>query len=97
MEKQQGVWMRFAVNGANAQAGHPWRCFIGEDPTEISLRGWSVEGISIRNENPKPAFTYPKDSRGMLAWVDYYGSYTIKDDFMYITLEKPTCPPPGAQ
>lgn len=92
--EQQSVWIRFSVRGKDIQTGSPygWRAFVGKNP-EIHLKGWFVEGLSSR-KNPVPAFTRDKDEYDVLAWVAYFGKYSIKDDVMCIKLKKPTSLPP---
>ena len=87
--KQQGTWIRFSVNGDNIKAGSPyaWRSFIGENP-DIPLKDWRVKGLSS-HKNPIPANVHTKDKYGVLACVAYFGTYSIKDDIMYIELEEP--------
>jgi len=89
---QQGVWIRFSVNGENIKAGSPfaWRSFVGENP-EVPLKGWRVEGESS-HRNPMPSFLPVKDKYGVVACVAYFGTYTITDDVMYISLQEPTHP-----
>ncbi len=92
--EQQGVWIRFAVKGENIRTGSPygWRSFVGKNP-EVPLKGWFTEGLSSR-KNPVPAFVRIKDEYDVLAWVAYFGTYSIEDGIMYIKLQEPTSLPP---
>jgi len=95
-QKKPATWIRFAVRGDKIRAGSPyaWRAIVGKEP-EIALKGWCTEGVSS-HKNPVPGFNYTPDEYGVLAWVAYFGTYSIKDDIMYIKQEEPTSPPPRA-
>ena len=95
MEKQ-ATWIRVAGNATNIKANHPqgWRCYIGEDPTEIPLKNWYLNGFA----NPKnfiPGFDANRDSHDLVAWIDCFGSCIIENETLHIALGEPTTPPPS--
>lgn len=88
--EQQATWIRVAGNAGNIKSGHPhgWRCFFKGNPAEIPLRDWHTDGES-NQKNFIPGFSGAKDEYGLVAWIDCFGSYTIKDDVLYIVLQQP--------
>jgi hypothetical protein len=95
MEKQK-VWIRVAGHATRIKEKHPhgWRCYIEGNSAEIALKDWSMSGITI-GTNFIPGFSATKDKHGLVAWIDCFGSYTIENEVLHITLEEPTTPPPA--
>ena len=94
MEKQK-TWVRLAVNGHKIRAGDPfgWRCFVGSNPTEISLKDWSMQGEVIKKINVIPGTLQAGDRHGLVYWIDIFGICTLKNGVLEIELGLPTAPP----
>jgi len=86
MEKQK-TWIRVAGNASKIKANHPhgWRCYIKGNPTEIPLKNWFVKGVA-NQANFIPKVNPNGDEYGLIAWIDLYGSYIVKDQVLQITL-----------
>ena len=90
MENQK-TWIRVAGHAANIKANqdHPWRCYIKGSPTEIGLKGWSLSG-TVSKKNYIPGVASAGDVHGLVAWIDCFGSYEVKDEVLHIALAEPT-------
>lgn len=86
--EKQHVWIRVAGHSSNIKdkKPHGWRCYIDDDPKEILLQKWYIVSGEPSKENIIPAFNADKDEHGLIAWIDFWCSYAIKDDVLYITL-----------
>jgi hypothetical protein len=92
--EQNATWIRVAGNATNIKAGKPygWRCYTAKNPDEIPLKSWLVKGSST-HENAIAGTNPTGDKYGIVAWIDYFGSYSVIDDILYISLQTPTTPP----
>ena len=88
------LWVRVAGNAANIKASHPygWRCFIGGDPKEIPLKEWVVNG-QCSQKNFIPGVNATGDENGLVAWIDFFGSFSIEDGVLRVNLAMP----PGSE
>lgn len=88
---EKNVWIRLAVKGPSIRQGSPygWRCFIEGSLDEISLKSWRIVNGGVIQDNIVGDFNANEDKRGLIAWIDFYGSYSIKDDVMHIELADP--------
>jgi len=88
--KSQKTWVRVAGNATKIKAGdlYGWRCYFKGNQDEISLKNWFIGGVA-NSKNVIPGFSATKNENGLVAWIDFFGLATIKDDILYINLSEP--------
>ena len=93
MEKQK-KWIRIAGHSPNIKENKPlgWRCYIEGNSKEILLKHWFIVNGNPNKENFIPGFNSEREKHGLLAWIDCFGSYEIKEDCLYISLDTPINP-----
>jgi hypothetical protein len=84
------TWIRVAGNATKIKSNDPhgWRCYIRGSAEEIQLKDWSVEGMA-NQKNFIPGINPRGDENGIVAWIDCFGSYTITEEKIHITLAEP--------
>ncbi|MDP3963467.1 MAG: hypothetical protein Q8Q39_03145 [bacterium] len=89
--RYDNVWIYMAGHSKRIKANEPnhWRCFVGDDPNEIPISAWSIEGeITAKNFIPE---TDPGGNKfGLTAWIRVFGDLVLeKDGSARITLKDP--------
>ena len=81
MKTQQKTWIRFAVSKERIYGGdlRHWRCFIGDDVTEIPLRSCQMRGV-VSEKNFFTESNPDRDERGLVAWLRCYGNVHIDEN-----------------
>ena len=73
-----------SVNIKNGEKEH-WQLFIDDAKEPIFVTSWHLRGVATA-ENIQPDASKDRDERGLLAWIDVYGSVELHNGNAIITL-----------